>query len=131
MLEMFLERILHASSKILDRKTYILSVKICWSYWWMNFSHVAQSCYTHFIDNFDHITAYRKFKQFYWQLRLGLAQSSHQINLESFFYLVLIAFAADIEQIDISFIMFCFWFIISNEDRFTTRSLHSNNASAC
>ena len=38
--------------------------------------------YTSFINNFEHIASPKEFRKFYIQLRLGLSQSSHQLNLE-------------------------------------------------
>ena len=108
MLEMFLGRILYASSKILYCKTCIWVLRLVQSDWWLNFSHVERRCYTSFISNFEHIAASTAFRQFYRRPRLGLAQSSHQKNLESFFHPTLIAFAVDFEQVDISSVMFCF-----------------------
>lgn len=52
------------------------------SYWWMNLNHVAWRYYTPFIDNFERMTLATELRQFYRRLRLGLDQSSHQINLE-------------------------------------------------
>ena len=52
------------------------------SYWWMNFNHVAWRYYTSSIDNFERMTLATELRQFYRRLRLGLDQSSHQINLE-------------------------------------------------
>ena len=74
----------------------------------MNFSHFAQSCYTSFIINFDGITTTTEFRQFYRQLRLGLAESSHQIYLESFLHSALTNFPVDYEQVDISLVILCF-----------------------
>ena len=72
----------------------------------MNVSHVARRRHTSFINNFKRITTFIEFRQIYRRLSLRLAQSSHQINLESFFHLTLIVFAADFEQVDISSVIF-------------------------
>ena len=108
MLEMFVGRILYGSSKILCRKTWILALRFVGSYWWMNLSHLAQHCHTFFINNFERINTFQRIRQFDIRPGLRLVQSSHQINLESFFHPTLIAFVADFEQVEFSYIMFCF-----------------------